>query len=103
MQLARSLTWRHFFEMEALLRANKAPYPYFSVMHPYQWNRSGAGRICGRNPPPMRQPSLLEEVNSIFFVRQVGGVSVFVSANITIDSNGDGCSNRHVVTGRAGD
>jgi hypothetical protein len=34
-------------------------------------------------------PSLLEEVNNMFFVKQVGGVFIFVSSNLTIDSNDD--------------
>ena len=83
-----AFTWGHLFAMESILRANKAPYPYFLVLHPYQWHPlAKAASVAGSstNIPA----SLAEQVNQSFFVRQAGGVSIFVSANISIDSNAD--------------
>jgi hypothetical protein len=83
-----TITWSYFMAMEAILRAQKAPYPYFSVMHPYQWySLAKAASVAGTSTNAA--PSLLEEVNSMFFVRQVGGVYIFVSSNLSIDGSAD--------------
>jgi hypothetical protein len=76
-----TLTWSYFMAMEARLKAQKAPYPYFAVMHPYQWfPLAKAASVAGTQTNAAA--SLLEEVNSMFFVRQVGGVFIFTSANV---------------------
>lgn len=74
-------TWSYIMAMEARLRQNKAPYPYFLVLSPYQWYPlAKAASVAGSSTNAA--PSLLEEVNSAFFVRQFGGVSIFVSTNV---------------------
>jgi len=83
------ITWSYFLAMEATLKANKAPYPYFSVMHPYQWYHLAKAASVASGPATNIAPSLAETVNQAFFVRQVGGVSLFVSSNFTIDGSGD--------------
>jgi hypothetical protein len=83
-----AITWGHIFAMEARLRANKAPYPYYLCLHPYQWQPlAKAASVSGT--ASNAAASLLEEVNSMFFVRQVGGVLLFISANIPTISGDD--------------
>ena len=83
-----TMTWAHVFNMEAILRYNKAPYPYSLVLHPYQWNDLAKVASVAHSTSTNAAPSLLEAVNSMYFVRQVGGVYIFVSANIpTITGN----------------
>jgi hypothetical protein len=84
-----TITWGHVFAMEARLRAQKAPYPYFMVMHPFQWQPLAKAASVASGAATNAAPSLLEEVNSMFFVKQVGGVFLFVSANMTIDGSDD--------------
>ena len=82
------LTLGHILAMETVLRAQKAPYPYFMVMHPYQWQPIGkavSATASATNAPE----SLKEEINNNFFIRQIGGVSVFVSSNVAIDTLDD--------------
>jgi len=79
-----TITWGHVFAMEAQLRAQKAPYPYFMVMHPYQWQPLAKAASVASSSATNAAPSLLEEVNSMFFVKQVGGVFLFVSANVPL-------------------
>lgn len=76
------ITWGHVFAAEAILRTQKAPYPYFMVLHPYHWQPLAKAASVASSVATNAAPSLLEEVNSMFFVRQVGGVFIFVSANI---------------------
>lgn len=79
-------TWSYIMAMEAVLRQNKAPYPYFLVLSPYQWYPlAKAASVAGSSTNAA--PSLLEEVNSAFFVRQFGGVSIFVSTNVETSGN----------------
>jgi hypothetical protein len=84
-----TMTWSYLFAMEAQLRAKKAPYPYFTVLHPYQWYPLAKAASVASSSATNAAPSLLEEVNNMFFVKQVGGVFIFVSSNLTIDSNDD--------------
>jgi hypothetical protein len=83
------LTWGYFMAMEAQLKAQKAPYPYFFVCHPYQWFQLAKAASVASSVATNIAPSLAEEVNQAFFVRQMGGVSIFVSSNFTIDGSGD--------------
>ena len=83
-----AITWSYFFNMEAILRNAHAPYPYYALLHPYQWNvLAKAASVSGTRTNAAS--SLLEEVNSMFFVQQVGGVYIFVSSNITPNATTD--------------
>jgi hypothetical protein len=84
-----TITWGHIFAMEAQLKAQKAPYPYFMVMHPYQWQPLAKAASVASSSATNAAASLLEEVNSMFFVKQVGGVFLFTSSNFTIDGSDD--------------
>lgn len=83
------ITWGHLFAAEAILRAQKAPYPYFTVLHPYQWQVLAKAASVASSVATNAAPSLLEQVNQMFWVRTVGGLNIFVSANLDIDANTD--------------
>ena len=85
-------SWSYFFAMETILRAQKAPYPYFYVCHPYQcYPLSKAASVAGTRTNASN--NFLDELRqSMFFVHQVGGVFIYTSANISIDGSGDAVS-----------
>ncbi len=76
------ITWGHVFAAEAILRNQKAPYPYACVLHPYQWQPLAKAASVASSGRTNAADSLMEAVNSSFFVKQAGGISIFVSANI---------------------
>jgi len=84
-----TITWSYVYAMEATLRAQKAPYPYFFVCHPYQWfNLKKAATVAGNrtNAPEIFMQELRQ---SMYFVHQEGGIFMYVSANLSIDGNAD--------------
>ena len=78
-------TWSYLLAMEAILKNAKAPYPYFMVMSPYQWYPLGKAASVATTATNAPQ-SLLEQVNSMFFVKQAGGVFIFTSTNLETSS-----------------
>jgi hypothetical protein len=84
-----TITWAKVYNMEAILRNAKAPYPYSLVLHPYQWNELAKVASVASSASTNAAPSLLEAVNSMYFVKQIGGVYIFVSANIPVISGDD--------------
>jgi hypothetical protein len=83
------ITWGHVMAAEAQLRAQKAPYPYFLVLHPYQWAVLAKAASVASSVATNIAPSLAEQVNGNFWVRTVAGLNIFISANLTIDANSD--------------
>lgn len=79
-------TWSYIMAMEARLRNAKAPYPYYLVMTPYQWFPLAKAASVASSSATNAALSLLEEVNSMFFVKQFGGVLIFVSTNCETSS-----------------
>jgi hypothetical protein len=84
-----TITWSYVYAMEAVLRAQKAPYPYFMVMHPYQWfSLKKAASVAGNRTNA--SDAMLDELrNSMYFVHKEGGLYFYVSSNFTIDANAD--------------
>ena len=83
-----AITWGHLMAMQARLVANKAPGPYYAVLHPYQWQvLAKAASVAGSQTNAA--PSLLEAVNAQFLVRTVGMMNIFVSSNVAIDGSDD--------------
>ncbi len=76
------LTWGQLFAAEAILRDNKAPYPYFCVLHPYQYHAIAKAASVASSSATNAPQSLLEQINSMFFVKQAGGIFIFTSANV---------------------
>lgn len=84
-----AITWKYMNAMEARLRAQKAPYPYFCVMHPYQWNVLKVAGVVTGTRTNASEAFMNELRESMYFVHQEGGVFYYVSANISIDSADD--------------
>lgn len=82
-------SWGYFYAMETRLRAQKAPYPYVYVCHPYQWHVLAKAASVGSTSATNASPDLMNAVNSNFFVTRIGNIYVFTTANITIDSESD--------------
>lgn len=83
-----AITWGHFYAMLSRLRNGNAPGPYYFVCHPYQWHVLGKA-VSNVGSTSNTAPDFLNEVARNFFVQQVGQVSVFTSANISIDGSDD--------------
>jgi len=85
-----TITWSYVFAAEAILRNAKAPYPYALVLHPYQWHQLKKAASVASSSRTNAPESLMESVrNSMFFVHQEGGISIFTSANISPDASDD--------------
>lgn len=84
-----ALTWGYFYAMETRLKAQKAPYPYFFVAHPYQLHPMLKSASVGSSSATNAADSLLEDINQMFFIQRVGGVYIFASSNVAIDGSAD--------------
>lgn len=82
------ITWGHFFAALTLLRAQKAPQPYFCVLHPYQWHvLAKAASVAGASV--VNAPEFQDEITRNWFVGRVGPVNVFTTTNISINGSTD--------------
>ena len=79
-------TWSYIMAMEAVLKAAYAPYPYVLVLSPAQWFPLAKAASVASSSATNAADSLKEAVNSMFFVKQFGGVSIFVSNNVETSS-----------------
>ena len=75
-------TWSYVMAMESVLKAAYAPYPYVLVLSPAQWYPLAKAASVASASATNAADSLKEAVNSMFFVKQFGGVSIFVSNNV---------------------
>lgn len=80
-------TWSYVMAMESVLKAAYAPYPYVLVLSPAQWFPLAKAASVASSSATNAADSLKEAVNSMFFVKQFGGVSIFVSNNVETSSN----------------
>ena len=75
---------------EAQLKARKAPYPYFVALSPYQWQPLAKAASVASTSATNASPDLLNEVNKgMFFVKQVGGLFIYTTSNISSDASDD--------------
>jgi hypothetical protein len=79
-------TWAYVQAMEAQLRIRMAPYPYVLVLSPAMWYQLGKAASVASTSATNAAESLKEAVNTSFWVRNVGGVSIFVSGNVETTS-----------------
>ena len=79
-------TWAYVMAMESVLKAAYAPYPYVLVLSPAQWYPLAKAASVASSSATNAADSLKEAVNSMFFVKQFGGVSIFVSGNVETSS-----------------
>lgn len=80
-------TWSYVMAMESLLKSRYAPYPYVLVLSPAQWYPLAKAASVASSAATNAADSLKEAVNSMFFVKQFGGVSIFVSNNVETSGN----------------
>lgn len=82
-----AITWGHFFAAKALLKGQKAPEPYFCVLHEYQWY------VLAKSIAPAatvtNAPELQNEVARRYYVGTAAGVDIYTSADITVDNSTD--------------
>jgi hypothetical protein len=79
-------TWSYVMAMESVLKAAYAPYPYVLVLSPAQWYELSKAASVASSVATNAAPSLLEAVQSSFFVKQFGQISIFVSSNVETSS-----------------
>ena len=84
-----TITWAYVYAMEATLRTQKAPYPYFMVIHPHQWFSLKRVATVAGNRTNASETFMNELRESMYFVHQEGGIFMYVSANLSIDANAD--------------
>ena len=77
-----AITWSYVYAMEALLRAQKAPYPYFFACTPYQWKILKAASVVSGTRTNASEDFMNSMRRSMFFVHQEGGIFMYVSANL---------------------
>lgn len=80
-------SWGRFWAMATLLKAQKAPLPYFYVVHPFSWYPLGQAVAPGATVT--NSPAFQDRIAGNFFVGSVGGIDIFTSSNITIDGSAD--------------
>ena len=80
-------TWSYVMAMESVLKAAYAPYPYALVLSPAMWFNLAKTASVASSSATNAADSLKEAVNSMFFVKQFGGVSIFVSGNVETSTN----------------
>ena len=84
------ITWNYLLAAEAQLKARKAPYPYFVALSPYQWQPLAKAASVASTSATNASPDLLNEVNKgMFFVKQVGGLFIYTTSNISSDASDD--------------
>lgn len=79
-----AITWGHIFAMEALLRTQLAPYPYFLVVHPYQWQPLKKAASIAGTRTNASEAMLNDMRSSMFFLHQEGGIYIYASANVPL-------------------
>jgi len=84
-----AITWSYVYAMEARLRAQKAPYPYYFLCHPYQWKILKAASVVSGTRTNASESFMDSMRDSMYFVHQEGGIFMYVSANISINANDD--------------
>jgi hypothetical protein len=81
-----AITWGHLFAGEAQLKTQKAPFPYIFVCNPSQWQVLAKAASVASSSATNAADSLKEAVNSMFWVRNVGPISIFTTANLATAS-----------------
>jgi hypothetical protein len=82
-----TMTWDYFFAAVSQLRAQKAPAPYYAVLHPFQIHQlAKAAAVTGTIN---NTPSFGDEVMRNRFFSMAAGCMIFESANLEPDSGDD--------------
>lgn len=78
---ADPMTWGKLFAARAVLRSQKAPGPYFAVLHEYQWHdlakdASIAASVQGA------APNFTDDVMANYYVGRAGDLSIFTTVTL---------------------
>ncbi len=77
------LTWDRFFAARARLRTQKAPPPYYCVLHEFQWyDLAQAASVAGVNQGAA--PNFTDQVMSNYYVGRAADVLIFTTANLPV-------------------
>lgn len=81
------MTWGRFFAAVAQLRAQKAPGPYYAVLHPYQiHDLASEVALAGTMG---NTPTFGDKVMTERYFSKAAGCDIFESSNIEIDGSDD--------------
>lgn len=75
------ITWGHVGAALSVLRAQKAPFPYNMVLHPFQWAPLAKAIAPGVALTNIGAAAL-EEFQKSFYVGTFSGVNIFITSNI---------------------
>ena len=84
-----TITWGHVMAMNARLRAQNAPGPYFMVLHPYQWHQLGKAASVASSVSTNAPPDFLSAIQRQYWLGSAYGIQFFNSSNIAIDGSDD--------------
>lgn len=73
-------TWANIQGLLALLRAQRAPFPYACVMHPYHWTSLGSAAAVGATVT--NAPNFQDAVMQKYYVGSMGPVDFFITSNV---------------------
>ena len=76
-----AVTWGNIQALQAQLRAQRAPFPYACVMHPYQWNALAKAAAVGATVT--NAPNFQDSVMAKYYVGSMGPTDFFVTSNTT--------------------
>lgn len=82
-----TMTWGYFAAAVSIMRANKVPPPWYAVLHPYQYHYMAETASVGATVT--NSPQFQDEVMGRWYAGTIYGVPVFLSANVTVDSEDD--------------
>ncbi len=77
-----TITWGHFFAMEARLKANLAPKPWVFVCHPYQWHILAKSASVASSSRTNAPEWLMAGIARNYFIENKGGVEIFTTINV---------------------
>jgi hypothetical protein len=86
------ITWGHYNAMLARLVAQKAPAPYYFVLHPYQWAQLGKAASVASSARTNADESLLAQIASRWVPGMYFGVNVLLSTNVPLSSTDAYCA-----------
>jgi hypothetical protein len=83
-----TITWGYFFAALSQLKNQKAPPPYYCVLHTYQYHQLAKSASIAASTQPTSTWAV-DEVMRRFWVQRVAEVDIFVTSDITVDTGDD--------------
>lgn len=86
------ITWGHVLAMQARLRNQNAPGPYYMVLHPYQWNQLGKAASVASSVATNAPPDFLTAIQRQYWLGSAYGIEFFNSTNVTLSGTDAYCA-----------